>query len=482
MLVNHGVSRAGNIPGNYADLIRVIAPRSQNTRPAMLFKARFSDEFLDNQYDHGSDGTLFEYELLYVPLTTNIPSANGPQWVEGLKIPYPSPDTVCNEGVRDLGADQERYRWHFLIKNNRQLDDYSKIISAAGSIGLPSGAQFLSETRTKLDVDEWLRAFAVETLFGINDTYVTGGLGHNAVFYVRPDGRTLLFPWDMDFAFSLGTTSTITPSPDLQKLVNDPVNKRTYYGHLLDIINTSFNGTYLTPWAQHYNTFLPGQNLSQHISYITARASSAQSQINSGIPQVPFAITTPNGQTVSAPFATIQGNGWVNVREIRLVGSAESIPVTWTSATAFQVTVPLAPGQNTITLQAIGFDGSVLATSMITITNNTSTQPASAANLAISEVMYHPAAPTASEQSAGYNFPDAQDEFEFVELLNISVASVNLTGARFLRGLRAYLSVPRACPRRTARDRAQPSRLRRALSVGPGQFGDRPFHLRQTLG
>lgn len=431
MLINHAIGHSGDIPGSHADLIRVIAPRSQNTSPAMLFKARYSDEFLDNQYVNGGDGTLFEYELIYVPLTTNIPPSAGPHWVEGLKIPYPSPDDIRDEAVKNLGANPELYRWHYLIKNNRQRDDYSHLISAVGSIGLPPGAQFLSETRAKLDVDQWLRTFAVETLFGINDTYVTGGLGHNAVFYIRPsDGKMLLFPWDMDFTFSLGTTSSIAPAPALQKLFADPAHKRTYYGHLLDIMNTSFNTAYMTPWAQHYNTFLPGQNLTQHMSYISARESSARSQINSDIAPVTFAITTNGGQ-VSTPFATVQGTGWVNVREIRLAGSAEPLSVTWTGTTSFQVTVPLAPGTNTIALQAIASDGAVIGSATITITNTGTTQAASAANLAISEVMYHPAAPNATERAAGYNFADAEDEFEFIELLNISTAPVSLAGSHF---------------------------------------------------
>ena len=401
----------------------------------MLLKARYSDGFLDNQYANGSEGTMFEYELIYVPLTTNIPSSAGAHWVEGLKIPCPMPDDIRNEGVRGLGSEPNLYRWHYLIKNNRQLDDYSKLIPAVTSLGLPAGAQFLSETRAKLDVDQWLRSFAVQVLFGVADSYATGGLGHNTIFYIRPeDGKMLLFPHDLDVVFNLPTASPIAPAPDLQDLITDPANKRAYYGHLLDIISTSFNTAYITPWAQYYQTFLPGQNLTQHLSYIGARATSAQSQINSGIPPVPFAITTNSGQSVTTPFATVQGNGWVNVREIRLAGSTGSLPVTWTTASAFQVSVPLAPGGNTITLQAIGFNGTVLGTSTITITSTGATQAASAANLAISEVMYHPAPPNAVEQTAGYNYPDAGDEFEFVELLNIITSPVSLTGARFTSG------------------------------------------------
>ena len=169
--------------------------------------------------------------------------------MEGYKIPYPNPDSIGNESVRNLGADPNLYRWHFLIKNNRQADDYTKLVSAAGTLGLPAGAQFLSETRAKLDVDQWMRSFAVQ-VSGVQDSYATGGLGHNAMFYFRPeDGKMLLFPHDLDVVFFGATNATLVPAPDLADLITDPSNKRAYYGHVLDIINKCFNTAYMTPWA-----------------------------------------------------------------------------------------------------------------------------------------------------------------------------------------------------------------------------------------
>ena len=57
-------------------------------------------------------------------------------------------------------------------------------------------------------------------------------------------------------------------------MIVDPSNKRAYYGHLLDIMARSFNTAYMTPWAQHYTTFLEGENLTSWMSYITSRSNS----------------------------------------------------------------------------------------------------------------------------------------------------------------------------------------------------------------
>ncbi len=57
--------------------------------------------------------------------------------------------------------------------------------------------------------------------------------------------------------------------------------------------------------------------------------------------------------------------------------------------------------------------------------------PASAGNLTVTEVMYHPADPSAEEIAAG--FTDA-DQFEFIELMNTGTSRVNLYGCRFTSG------------------------------------------------
>jgi hypothetical protein len=61
------------------------------------------------------------------------------------------------------------------------------------------------------------------------------------------------------------------------------------------------------------------------------------------------------------------------------------------------------------------------------------TQAAAAANLAITEIMYHPADPSPAEIAAGFN--DAGD-FEYVELSNLSsTMSADLANVRFLMGI-----------------------------------------------
>jgi hypothetical protein len=58
--------------------------------------------------------------------------------------------------------------------------------------------------------------------------------------------------------------------------------------------------------------------------------------------------------------------------------------------------------------------------------------PARSSNHVVSEIHNHPAAPSTAESNAG--FADS-DEFEFLELMNISTANVNITGCFFADGI-----------------------------------------------
>jgi len=426
MLVKHVLNRAGGIPCMQDDLIHVIAPRSNHTGSAILLKSRFDSEWLENQFPDGDDGTLFEYELIYYPTSTT----GGP---EGLK--RPNPDNVRGVAMRPVGGrrDKENYRYHWQIDNNRHRDDYSALMNALNTLGL-NGSAFQNASNRDLDVDQWLRAFAGQVLCGIGDNYSSGSQ-HNALFYVRPtDGRMMYFPWDMDFSFNRGTSSSLTPNGDLSKLLSaSPANKRAYYGHLKDIIDTSFNTGYLSPWASHYSCFLPSENLGTHLGYINNRRNYALSAINTAVSQVPFRITTPTGTTTSDSFIEIRGDAWVDVREIRLTGASEPLSLTWIDDNRWQADIPVNPGPNQITLQALDFRGNVLSAKNVSITGTSTLTPATAATLAISEIMYHPGSPTNAEIRSGWT---DQDDFEFIEIVNLnSTSTLDLTGLRFVNGI-----------------------------------------------
>jgi hypothetical protein len=83
-----------------------------------------------------------------------------------------------------------------------------------------------------------------------------------------------------------------------------------------------------------------------------------------------------------------------------------------------------------VTLKARALDNA--GWSALTETRYFTTAPASARNLVPSQIHYHPAAPDAAETAAGYTDEGA---FEFIELLNVSAAAVDLSGCFFTHGI-----------------------------------------------
>lgn len=418
LLFDMMISNSGGPVSRYYDFIKVLAPNAALTSGAVLQLARYDDIFLNSQYENGSDGLLYEYELIYFPTSAD---ANGNK--------LPQPDGVAGVGITNHGDDPERYRWHFLNKINREADDFTPIMNYNKLFSL-SGAAFETALPQRVDVDEWFRGFAYAVLTGAGDNHADG-TQHNGIFYAKPDGRVVFLPHDMDFAFD--ANRSITANGQINTMVStSPARRRQYYGHLHDIITTTYNNSYMGMWTSHFASIDPTQDWAAELSYMNSRSSSVLSQITSGIPNAVFAITTTRPMNVASSTATVNGTGWVNVRNIRVQGSAEPLSVTWTGNTTWQVTLPAAPGDNTIVLEAVNFSGAVISSASITINNTTPVQPASSANLVVSEIMYHPALPTQADVLAGFG---DQDTFEFIELQNISSAIVDMTGVRFTGGV-----------------------------------------------
>lgn len=423
ILIWHYLNRAGDIPAQHNDIIFVDGPGVPDGT-AQLQLARFSNEFLDSQWEKGGDGSMHNYELIYYPTTTT----GGP---EGLK--RPNPDSVNGVPVVSMGANKEPYRYYFQLRNNQWRDDYSGMI-ALGNLFRLSSSAMNRRADSVIDVDQWLRTFAGVSLGAISDSYFNNTNGHNTRFYHRPsDGRMLLFPWDMDFAFVQGTSSSLTPNSDLRKLLSHQPFKRIYWGHMLDLIDRSYNSNYMNFWVQHYRGFLTNQSdISTLSSFIQQRSTYARSQIRSQVRPVAFSITSNGGNDFdSSNPAVVRGNGWVNVREIRLQGSQAPLSVIWNDQDSWQIALPLqSAGANQFTLEAVDHKGAVIATDTITITNTTPVLAASVDNLRITELMYHPAPPSEQE---GLDWD--QDQFEFCEFQNVGDNPINLGGVSFAEGI-----------------------------------------------
>lgn len=365
VLMNLVMTHAGSVSGEYNDLAQALTPLAEHTGPAELQLDRFSGLVLDAQFPDGASGPLFEYELIYYPTTTDDGTP------EGLKLPQP--DSVVGTALTDLGDDPESYRWDFLLQSNEREDDYDELIDTCQVFG--TAADLASEAPTVIDVDEWLRAFAFATLSGAIDNYGGDGSAHNARFYVRPDdGLLLYFPHDLDFYG--GSSMAVVGNGDLSRLIEDPANRRVYYGHLYDIVQRAYNTDYLQPWCDEIGALLPAQDFDGHCQFVADRAdwvlNGSPDAVMAQYPQVTFEITTNGGAdfSVAATEATLEGRGWIDVHDVAIDGATDVLALTWTSGSTWRVTVPLVAGANDLTLVATDLHGAVVGTDALVVTSS----------------------------------------------------------------------------------------------------------------
>ncbi|MBI4328153.1 MAG: lamin tail domain-containing protein [Chloroflexi bacterium] len=358
ILIRHLITHAGGLPGDYTDLARLIAPRPQHISSALLYLGHYTGDYLDAAYPDGSDGTLFELDGAYYPTRTTDGNPQSPKVVEAGPISYTD--------LRNLGDDPEAYRWNFSTRNNRTRDDYSRLIPLAKAFGL-TGAALDAATQELMDVNEWLRLFAVLSLTGIGDVY-TQGNPHNLWLYARPgDRRLVALPHDLDVSFARPPTAPLTgENGNLLKIINLPANQRLFYWHLRDLITAAWNTGYMARWTDHYDDFLPGQDFSGILSYIGRRADYVLNQLPR---RVPFAILTQGGSDflTNQPSVNLRGSAWLDVDQVRLDGSPNPLALTWLNATNWQVTLPLVLGANLFTFLAVDHQTNAIATNRIAI-------------------------------------------------------------------------------------------------------------------
>ncbi|MHB1035663.1 MAG: lamin tail domain-containing protein [Pirellulales bacterium] len=415
------VNRAGGTSVSiYDDIAYMITPQHSG-RIALLQLARFEDTFLDEQFANGGQGTLFELDDITFP---TVSGANP----EALK----TTTNYTSQDMHDRGPDPEAYRGHLLIKNNRVRDDYSGIVAMSQAIN-KTGQALYDATNAVMDVDLWMRHYATQSYLGNWDTYGFGR-SKNLRIYQRPsDGKMIPLYWDADLA---NFTEPLIYNGNLSRLdeIRDiPQNKRLFYGHLLDLANRAFNDEYIGPWITHYAT-RAGNIFGNSLSLIASRETQVRSFIATNAPQVAFNITTNGGNPLSVAGAgtTLAGDGWINVRTIRLAGRPTPLDVTWTDFDSWQVSIPLAPGAQNYTLEAYGFKGELLASDTINITSTVAERPLQD-YLRIVEIMHTPAPPTPAEITAGY---DAASDFEYLELMNTSAtATLDLAGVNLSDGV-----------------------------------------------
>ena len=432
----HLLQAAGEgVAGFYDDIINLESPTGNLSGIGILNLARYGDIYLDGQFENGSDGNVFNLELLYKPTST----IGG---VEGLKVTARPLTTADGQPEFTFyGDDAELYRYNFQLENNRAEDDYSGLIEFVSTFDLDGDALY-EQALEVLDLDQFVRTFTANSIVGTNDTYTrqanprdsSSHNEHNLRLFENPeDGKFLALPWDLDRTFQLSVGDTLWGTfGTLSKLFDLPQVSRLFYGHAEDIINNVYTTSYVNTWGTHYGDLVNDNgDFNTERNYLLNRSSI----LLAGLPVLAdFEITTNGGNdfSVSTSQVTLEGTGSYQIREILIDGFTDPLEVTWLDDTNWQAVVAVNPGVNNLTFRALDFSGNEIHTDTITVTS-TDNSALAQDHLRITEINYHPADPTAAEQAVDPDNDLGDNDFEFIELVNTSTTqSLNLEGVQFI--------------------------------------------------
>lgn len=252
--------------------------------------------------------------------------------------------------------------------SNTSENDWSDLINLTFVLNNTTPAEFGDVFRSVANVDNWMKYFAINALFGNGETTLGTGAGDDYDLYRgMVDRRFLVIPHDFDTILGQGqgpqpVTSDIfraTTLPVVNRIIRNPDLVPLYYAELKRMIDTALSPEELNPLLDDLlGEYVPAQTIANMKAYAVARNAYVLSQMPSGI-------------TVNTNFAIVNGYPQTNHFQVSLSGRANVIqtrtvrvnnlgaawnPVlgTWNSGL-----ISLQPGINRLLVETLDVGGQV---------------------------------------------------------------------------------------------------------------------------
>ncbi len=338
--------------------------------------------------------------------------------------------TTTNPVTLAVSKKPARYRYSWQARGaNGTANNFSNVFALIDAASYPANSvQFITNMEAIVDMEQWMRTFAVEHSAGNWDS-VGAQNAQNMYCYKPTQGKFNLLIWDYNII--LGNAGCWTPGSNVWPVIptltggdagmlsiySTPKFQRAYFRALKELANGPMTSTVMDPIldAKYAQFVLNGQNVVSPNSglkdwIVQARASLLTNiAYNNG--NIGFTLTSATNVTVANGFALISGKAPFEAQTILLDGV--EYPTTWSSMVDFTIQAPLRLATNVFVLQGYDHYGNILSNIAATIT---ATGPLPQDNIVINEIMYNPLVPDAS----------------YIELYNRSTnASFDLSSFRF---------------------------------------------------
>jgi hypothetical protein len=328
-----------------------------------------------------------------------------------------------------------RYRWMWLSKQYpASANDYRDLFALIEAANTPTTSpSYYADLEAQVDTEEWMRLSAMEHATGDWDSFFTQNQW-NMYCYKPTMGKWTALKWDWNITLGGGTQTWPSDGSQLFNVgSNDPIMgalqnytpyRRAYLRALQDIANLAMNNALVNPLLEaKYAAFVANGLTNAAYGLVVqdpAEAGGLEDWIgtmhnsllttltNQGVSSVPFAIKST---VVSNDVALVSGTAPLAVKTLQFNGL--EWPLTWTSVTAWTVTVPLQPGANQLNVVGVDLNNQPVAGASGAVAAVSGVTPEPVGQIVINEIMYQPQVPGA----------------QFVELYNNSSSiTFNLSG------------------------------------------------------
>ncbi|MDB6039507.1 MAG: putative secreted protein, partial [Verrucomicrobiales bacterium] len=383
------------LPWNYRRYVAVYV--NGNRRGTLMEDAQTPDaDRIKEQFPKDSDGFLYKLQPWFEF------DAGG----KGFKnMSWCTLNAYTTGGQKKLA----RYRWNFL--NRRSPDsanNYTNVFALIDAANSYRSSSYVSNMESLVDMEEWLRIFAIEHAVGNWDSF--GAQNAQNMYGYKPlNGKWTLFIWDYNIV--LGNSGSWGPDggnlfayngadPVMGRIYANPTFRRAYLRAFKDIANGPMSNTNANPVLDaKYAAFRAnGVTVTAPTaikSWITTMHNSLLTALSNEGANAPFAVSNGNGAdfTTNQNYVVITGTAPVEVKEISIDGSF--YPVIWTSVANWTIDYSLHEGTNSLEIAGFDSHGNPVPNATKTIHATYQGQPLDPAvnNVVINEIMYHSPTP-----------------------------------------------------------------------------------------
>ncbi len=259
-----------------------------------------------------------------------------------------------------------RYRWNWLVRGaNGTANDYTNVFALMDTLAATTSTNYASMVTNLVDVDEWMRFFAINHAVGNWDS-IGYKNAQNTYSYKPRDGRWELVIWDANIALggaNSDSATSLTPltstDPTFGKWVaQGSVFRRHILTAYYDLVNGPMTTNAISSMLDaKYAAFQEHGISAQSPSSIKTYVANARKTILTQITKESAAFSITN--IVATNSIILGGTGPLDMVTLEVNGVA--VPVTWTTSSRWMASIPTEGLADSLLIRALNSSGETVA-------------------------------------------------------------------------------------------------------------------------